>query len=314
MTAGDPMSPLEKPSNRARSLAAALEPFAGQVYFSPECHRNYEALGFGGSPTTVGDVAMPDGSAYFTSRGSVLGQVPGEVVAAAFGVFDPRVVIRAVAAGWARTDAATICEARTEGAVAQLRRILGAEPDGVHRAVALLRRATDHLGPAGKPLFAGLVAQGEPDSALGRAWRSADQLREYRGDAHVAAWTLAGFDGCEISLLTELYWGLPLRSYSRSRGWSDDSFAAAEDRLVAAGLIADGRLTDRGRAERDAVEVATDRACRPIVGALGADLDELVQLLSTWSRRIREDHGYPVSGPHELAEALRARHHIERAR
>lgn len=35
------MSPTEL-SRRARSLAAALEPFAGQVYFSPECHRNYE--------------------------------------------------------------------------------------------------------------------------------------------------------------------------------------------------------------------------------------------------------------------------------
>ena len=33
----------------ARALAAALEPFAGQVYFSPECHANYAALGFAGS-------------------------------------------------------------------------------------------------------------------------------------------------------------------------------------------------------------------------------------------------------------------------
>ena len=36
-------------SDGARLLAAALEPVAGQVYFSPECHANYAQLGFAGS-------------------------------------------------------------------------------------------------------------------------------------------------------------------------------------------------------------------------------------------------------------------------
>ena len=40
----------------ARALAAALEPFVGQVYFAPECHRAYEALGFGGSPIVSVDL------------------------------------------------------------------------------------------------------------------------------------------------------------------------------------------------------------------------------------------------------------------
>ena len=53
---------------RARALGAALEPVVGQVYFAPECHRAYEALGFSGSPAEVGGVAMPDGPAYFCSR------------------------------------------------------------------------------------------------------------------------------------------------------------------------------------------------------------------------------------------------------
>ena len=34
----------------ARRLASALEPFAASVYFAPECHAAYEALGFGASP------------------------------------------------------------------------------------------------------------------------------------------------------------------------------------------------------------------------------------------------------------------------
>ena len=293
-------------SARARRLAAALEPVAGQVYFSPECHRNYEQLGFAGSPVDVGGVAMPDGSAYFTSRGSVMGQVSGQVVAAAFGVFDPAVVVPAVAAGWERTDARTICDARTDGAVAQLARVLGDRPEGLDRALDLLARANADLSPAGKPLFAGLLALDEPGSPLGVAWRLADQLREYRGDAHVAAWTVAGFDGCEISLLTELYWGLPLRSYSRSRGWSSDSFAAAEARLEQRGLVTDGALTDAGRAERESIEVATDHAGRAPIDALGDDVDELVQILARWGAAVRDAHGYPASGPHELAEAFRS--------
>lgn len=32
-------------SPKARALARALEPFAGQVYFAPECHQRYEDLG-----------------------------------------------------------------------------------------------------------------------------------------------------------------------------------------------------------------------------------------------------------------------------
>ena len=288
----------------ARRLAAAIEPVAGQVYFSPECHRNYADLGFGGSPAEVGGVAMPDGPAYFTSRGSVMGQVPGQVVAAAFGVFDPAIVVPSVETGWGLTDASTICDARTDGAVGQLVRILGEHPDGLDRAVELLGRANAGLSPAGRPLYAGLVSLPTPGTPLGMAWRLSDQLREFRGDAHVAAWTTAGFDGCEISLLTELYWGLPLRSYSRSRGWSAEGFDAATERLVERGLVDDGALTDAGRSERETVEVATDLACRPITDALGDDLDELVGILSGWADAIRAAGGYPTSGPHELAEAF----------
>ena len=301
------MADLTTTSARARRLAAAIEPVAGQVYFSPECHRNYEDLGFSGSPLEVGGVAMPDGPAYFTSRGSVMGRVPGEVVAAAFGVFTPAVVVPSVQTGWSLTDAETICDARTAGAVAQLTRILGEEPDGLARATALLEQANADLAPAGRPLHAGLRSLDRPATPLGVAWRLADQLREYRGDAHVAAWTVAGFDGCEISLLTELYWGLPLRSYSRSRGWSAEDFDAATARLETSGLVADGELTPDGRAERETIEDATDHACRAIVDALGDDVDELVDILAAWGAEIRAAHGYPSSGPHELAEAFRSR-------
>jgi hypothetical protein len=288
-----------------RVLAGALEPVTGQVYFSPECHSAYEALGFGASPAKMGDVALPDGPAYFCSRGSVLGQVPGEVIAAAFGVFNPGVVVPAVAHGWALTDAGTIGEARTEGAVGQLRRILGEQPLGLARATELLRRANEGLRPEGRALYAGLLALGLPDDPIGDMWRLGDRLREFRGDSHVASWISAGFDATEIGLLTELYWGLPLRTYVRSRAWSDDALDAAEERLMARGLVEGGAFTVKGRSEREAIEEMTDRACRPIVTNLSADLDELVGILRTWADAIQAAGGYPGRGPHDLAQLSR---------
>jgi hypothetical protein len=285
----------------ARTLAIAIEPFAGQVYFSPECHSGYEALGFRPSPGKAGEVAMPDGPAYFCSRGSVMGEVPGEVVAAAFAVFNPAVVVPAVTKGWTLTDAQTICAARTDGAVRQLRRVLGVELDGLGRALELLRRATGDLPLAGKPLFAGLVAQGLPGEPLADAWRLADELREYRGDVHVNVWTTAGFDAVEIGLITELYWGLPLRSYIRTRAWTDEDLAAAEERLESRGLIRDGAFTDAGRAARESIEVATDEGCAPITAALGDDLGELAGIIGGWSRQIQSAGGYPAAGPQDLA-------------
>jgi hypothetical protein len=289
-------------TTRSRALAAAIEPFAGQVYFSPECHAAYEALGFSPSSGSFGEgVAAPDGPAYFTSRGSVMGQVPGEVVAAAFAVFNPAVVVPLVGFGWGLTDAATICAARTSGAVGQLARILGPSPGGLERAGELLARAVSPLRPEGKPLYAGLRSLGLPGEPLADTWRLADMLREFRGDAHTAAWTTAGFDATEIGLLSELYWGLPMRTYIRTRAWSDDELDAAEARLVERGLIEDGAFTPAGRSAREDVEIATDRHCRPIIEALGDDFDELLGILTPWSQAIRDAAGYPPSGPHDLA-------------
>jgi hypothetical protein len=290
-------------SVRARGLGAALEPVAGQVYFSPECHAGYEELGFGASPGRAGEVALPDGPAYLCSRGSVMGQVPGELVAAAFAVFNPAAVIPAVTYGWTLTDAATICETRTAGATAQLVRLLGERPNGIDEATELLTRANAGLRPEGRPLYAGLLALVLPGNPMGDVWRLADRLREYRGDAHTAAWTSAGCDAAEIGLLTELYWGLPARSYVRTRAWSDADLDAAEASLTARGLLAGRALTDAGRATREQIEQATDRQCRPIVEAVGERLDALVGILGPWGDAIRAEGGYLAAGPHDLARS-----------
>lgn len=281
----------------ARLLARVIEPVVGQVYFSPECHARYQALGFAPSPNGAGpgQIAFPDGPAYFTSRGSCLGQAPGELVGAAFGVFNLAAVVPSVAFGWSLTDAATIADERLAGAVEQLERILGPAPDGIDRANELLARAVAPLEPWGRALFAGVLSQGLPGTPLGDLFRLGDQLREYRGDSHIAAWVAAGFDAPEIGLLTELYWGLPSRTYVRTRAWTDADLDAAEARLEARGLMADHQLTEQGRAEREEVELQTDAAMQATLDALGDDLQELADLLTPWDLAIMDAGGYPPS-------------------
>ena len=281
----------------ARALARAIEPVVGQVFFAPECHERYAALGFGASPGSSRDgVAFPDGPAYFTSRGSALGQAPGELVAAAFGVFNPEVVVPAVTYGWTLTDAATIADERLFGAVEQLARLLGERPEGVERAAELLARATAPLEPWGRALFAGTLSQPLPGTPLGDLFRLGDRLREFRGDSHIAAWVAAGFDAVEIGLLTEPYWGIPSRTYIRTRAWSDAQLDAAQERLRSAGLLDDdGAVTAEGRAAREAVELATDAQMAPAIAALGEDFEELIDLLTPMSRQVMAGAGYPPS-------------------
>lgn len=286
----------------ARRLAAALEPVIGQVYFAAEAHTAYEGLGFAPSPASLDGLALPDGPAYFTSRGSLMGDVAGNVVAAAFGVFSPVAVIASVDYGWTLTNATAIRFARRQGAVAQLQRVLGVEALGaVEVAGGLLRKAVDPLRPEGRALFAGAQQHFEDgDDPWHRLFQLGDMLREYRGDSHTAAWISAGVDATEINLLSERYMGLELRSYARTRAWSDEQFDAAQQRLCDRGWFdADAQLTDAGRAGREAIEVATDLQLAPALNALGDDLSSLIETLLPFGQSIRAAKGYP-GGPADL--------------
>lgn len=291
-------------SRLARQLGSVLEPVVGQVYFSPECHANYVALGFDPSPGDANGVALPDGPAYFASRGSLLGQVPGEVIAAAFGVFSAAVVVPLVQLAWTRTDAETIRAARADGAVGQLRRLIGDRPDGVGRALELLQRAAAVLPINGRHLAAGVAALDVPDDHLAAAWHVGDFLREYRGDCHNAAWVAAGLTATDIGILTELSWGMPTRSYSRTRGWTTEEFDRSEHRLRDLGYLdgegSDTHLSLPGRHAREQIEVATDDQMRPALETLGADIEELFAILAPWGAAIRAGKGYLGAGPHDL--------------
>jgi hypothetical protein len=291
-------------SRLARRLGSVLEPVVGQVYFAPECHAKYVELGFDPSRGDADGVALPDGPAYFASRGSLLGQVPGEVIAAAFGVFSAAVVVPSVQLAWTRTDAETIRAARADGAVAQLRRLLGERPDGVDRARELVQRAAAALPINGRHLAAGVAALEVPHDPLAAVWHLGDFLREYRGDCHNASWMAAGLGPTDIGMLTELSWGMPTRSYSRTRGWTAEEFDRSEHHLRDLGYLdgtgADTHLSQQGRHAREQIEAATDEQMRPALDALGEDVEELFDLLAPWGDTIRAGKGYLGAGPHDL--------------
>jgi hypothetical protein len=72
-------------------------------------------------------------------------------------------------------------------------------------------------------------------------------------------------------------------------------------------LLDGAGFSPRGRAEREAVEVATDGPMRPAIEALGTDFDELVGIVEPWSAAVRQAGGYLPTGPHELARTASTR-------
>ena len=124
----------------------------------------------------------------------------------------------------------------------------------------------DPLPINGRPLAAGVRALDVPDDPLAAVWHLGDFLREYRGDSHNAAWVAAGLTATDIGMLTELSWGMPTRSYSRTRGWTDAEFDRSEHHLRDLGYL-DGEgsqthLSQQGRHAREQIEVATDQQMR----------------------------------------------------
>src|SRR5262249_3788810 len=122
-------------------------------------------------------------------------------------------------------------------------------------------------------------------------------VREHRGDSHIAAWIAAGLDPVEVGLLTELYYAMPHKRYHRGRGWTDAQLDAGVARLRERDLVSGEApaLTDRGRALRDRIEIATDLQQRPILAAIGDDFDELLTIIERWAGAIVIVGGFPTS-------------------
>ncbi len=261
---------------RTRTIRNVCEPIGANVYFAPEAHKAYAGLGLAGY-----------GSGYFCSRGASLGKPSGLLVTSAFGVFSPVIVVPAVDAGWAVVEPGALLQARYEGAVASLRRLLG-EPDPaqLERAVELLQRGLAVAEGAGHALFSGLKSLLFPTDPVGQLWRLCDMLREHRGDSHISVWTKAVLRPIEIQLMSELQMRIPLKTYSATRGWTIEQMDAALDDMRARGWIDADAFTPDGQALRDRIEADTDGMELPIVDAIGAGFDELIAILRPWAATI----------------------------
>jgi hypothetical protein len=262
----------------ARQMHRTLEPYHGMIYFVPEGTEEYRALG------------LDDRGAYFVVRAAAMGAVPAEVVIATFYNFEPGLVHRAIDGVWDTVDPATVVDARYRAADRALRRVLGdvigsAE---VEQAAALAREATEGLDPAGRPLFAAHASVDWPDEPHLDLWHALTLLREYRGDVHVAALVMAGVGPCDALVLHAGTGEVPVEMLRLTRAWSDRQWADAIASLAERGLVeADGALTEKGAAYRDAVEQGTDMRDLAHWEALGEErCQELRHLVRPWSKAI----------------------------
>ena len=171
--------------------------------------------------------------------------------------------------------------------------MLGDQPKGLERVTELLQRAAAATPLEAHPMYAGLRSLDFPDDPMATMWRAADLLREHRGDSHVISWAVAGVDGMEILLLTEQWWGLPAHAYRRRVEKAADMDAGFERLQRRGPMTNDEQLTDTGRTFREEIEVRTDELERPVVDALGDDLDELLMHLDAWSDTIIAAGSYP---------------------
>jgi hypothetical protein len=271
----------------ARKTWRTLEPLHGLIYFAPEAAEEYAAIGLG-----------PGQSGYFASRAAPMGPVPAEVVIATFYNFRPELVRRAIPGAWEIADPSVILAARFRAASRALRGVLGDAADGpeVAEAAQLARqaalRATDR--PEGRPLFAAHAALAWPDEPLLVLWHAQSLLREFRGDGHIALLATEGISGIEALVVHGGTGEVSSSVLQSTRGWTNDEWAAAVDRVRSRGWLADdGSLTADGRERRQAVEDRTDALAVSAYEALGDDgCARLRTLARPWSKAVVESTAF----------------------
>jgi hypothetical protein len=264
--------------SEARRLWALIEPIHDVTYFTPQARAAFEAVNLRGF-----------WRGYFAGRSAPLGPVGAAPVIAIFYVFAPRMVTRALPDVWSRATPEAALAVRTAGAVEAIEAATGSGEAALAlgEAADLLAGATAGVETVGRPLSAAIAALPVPDGVMARLWHYATVLRENRGDGHWATLLCAGVDGCEALVWREAVDGAPGVLQS-SRGWTDQEWAAARDRLANRGwLDTDGTITELGRQRHDELEQQTD----DLAAAPWARLDEqqrtrLADLLTPLSKTL----------------------------
>ncbi|GAB3154814.1 hypothetical protein GCM10027290_49850 [Micromonospora sonneratiae] len=269
------MDTIDDPQRLARLMWTHFEPVHAITYFHPRSRAAYEAAGLRGT-----------WRGYFAGRAAPLGAVAAAPVVAAFFGFAPDMVARALPSVWQLATPQEALRTRLTGAVQALAELTYDLPETqLAEAAELLEAAAGRLDHAGRLLGAVNAALPRPDQPLGRLWQAATTLREHRGDGHIAALVTAGLDGPE-SLVWRASLDMTRQALQPYRGWTDDEWQAALDRLTVRGwLTPEGQPTETGRTAFQAIEEATDRAAAGPWRALDpAEIRRLRELLAPIAR------------------------------
>lgn len=281
----------QQAETRARRLWRAVEPVHAVTYFAPESKEACDALGTKGFWMS-----------YFALRAAPLGAAPAELVTALFYNFHPAMVARAVPDVWAVAAPERFVAARLEAVDAALRRLLGADvlssPE-VAEAAGVARDAALAAPTAGRALAAANAALEWPDAPHLLLWHAQTVLREHRGDGHVAALLSAGLDPVEALVVFAAGGSAAAEKLRERRGWSEQEWAAAVDRLADRDLLdGAGAITDAGRALVVEVESQTDALADVPWAAVGdARAERLVELVEPLVAAIVAGGGFMVDNP-----------------
>ena len=208
------------PEETCAAVAAAVTELASHFMLAPDTYANAMSKGFEGMDF------------YVAGRGSALGDVPGDVVAAAFVFFNPETIV----AAWDRTASLV---PRHEAAL--LFAAAGHDwadthlPDDLDcaRLAELAGKVEAAASPAGAPIFAGWRTLPEPDADRPKALalHRMNALRELRMARHGGAVLAAGLSPQEALLVRTPYmaglfgWAEPYPEVEHCK----EAWAAAEE-------------------------------------------------------------------------------------
>ncbi|QRP44985.1 hypothetical protein [Amycolatopsis sp. FDAARGOS 1241] len=275
-------------ADAAKKFKGTFDTLHSLIYFVPEAEQHLTAAGL-----------RPGRMTYFASRSAPMGAVGAGVVAATFYNFNPEVIERHVPHAWTLATPEAVLEARLNAVDEAYLRLLGDEilqSDEVAEAAELAREATDGCPPEGRALYAGHASLAWPVKPHLVLWHALTLLREHRGDAHVAALLLHGLTGLD-ALVTHVASGAGFtpEMAKRTRGWSEQQWDAAVNRLSRQGVIGpDGDLTDKGADLRERVEAATNAASEEPWTHLGEEKSiRLAELCRPLSRAVVKAGAFP---------------------
>ncbi|MFJ9467523.1 SCO6745 family protein [Streptomyces caniferus] len=253
------------PEQAGRTCHNVVNPFHSTHYFAPELAAEMARAGIENRS-----------AAYFACRGAAMGAVGPGTITATFYNFKHDLVAEHVPDVWTVTTPAAVLDGRLRAVDATLRRLLGkeaVESPEMAEAARLALRATEACTRRARPLYAAHADLPVPEAPHLAYWHAATLLREHRGDGHLLALLDAELDGLEALVThTASGRGMSYKGVMATRGWSEEDWTAAQERLRSRGLLdAEGELTEEGVRLRKDLERRTDRLDRAPYEHLGAE-------------------------------------------